>query len=582
MLTRLYHKQIGAGKALGRFGYGIISHVNPHVGNLHTVPCAARPVVEAVVSAHQRYGLFPASAGNAEAGAPVVVGVSGGADSVCLLHVLWLLAPQWRLVLHAAHLDHGLRPSSQADADFVASLAATMGLAFHLKRVAGEELIADALGVEAAARARRYAFLMQVAASIASPSYPSTVTLAHHMDDQAETVLMNVLRGSGLRGLGGMPWTRIVKEEGQSGASADAVAHSVKLVRPLLGVRRSQVLDYLDAYGLAHHEDPTNLDTARLRNRVRRYLLPSLTDINPQVVEALARTAHLLGSESERADMLDRQALARVAVEASPAQRYVVDLEQYLQLPLAARRGVLRLSCEHMALDLREVGYEILDDIVWRVHASQAAGGPHTLVQHVMWTVIAATPNLPALLSIHHRDVLPIQPQHPHLSDILGHVTLPCRLACPGALLVTPGWRLSCKTCGVDELPTGWREQGKGWRAFLDADEVQAPSLGTPAPRMSIAPLGMAGHRKQLGDYFTDRKTPTALRANWPILVDAATDEVVWVCGHDIAHRVRITDTTRRVLCLEWLPAQPSPCGANETHALTLAPGTEEALCVQT
>ena len=547
---------MGAGKAFARFGYGIISHVNPLASLMQSVPRSARPVVEAVAAAQGRHGLFPTPEGDAESGAPVVVGLSGGADSVCLLHVLWLLASLWKLTLHAAHLDHGLRADSREDASLAAATADELGVEFHLRCLARQELSADSRGVEAAARVKRYEFLADVAASVKSPPRPPTIAVAHHMDDQAETVLMNFLRGSGLLGLSGMPWVRTLSSGEPSSEQDNAFPEEFRLVRPLLGVRRSQLIAYLDAYGLTYCEDHTNKDTSRLRNRMRHEILPLLAEVNPQIVDTMARTAYLMGAEADRVDSLDRQALAAVTVEAHSGRRHVLDLEQFGQLSLAAQRGVLRLACEYMNLDIRDVGFEKIEHVIWRLHDSQAATGPHTLSDRTDWTVAAGDEYGPPLLSIHRRDALPVRPQHPHLADVRPGVGLPCPLTCLDVLLATPDWHLRCEYCTMDELPADWREGGHAWRAFLDADRVQTPVLTVPAPGMRFSPLGMAGRHKHLGDFFTDRKTPVAMRSDWPIVVDTSAGEVVWVCGHAIADRARISAATRRVLRLEWLRTQ--------------------------
>jgi tRNA(Ile)-lysidine synthase len=548
---------MAAEKHLFASEYCIISHVNPQVSLIQSIPLSARPVVDAVVAAQTRCALFSSPSDGATIAAPVVVGLSGGADSVCLLHVLWLLASKWKLTLHAAHLDHGLRGESRADAAFAADLAAELGVQFHVRRLDGRALSSDPRGVEAAARAKRYEFLAEVAASVATAPHPPTVAVAHHMDDQAETVLMNFVRGSGLRGLGGMPWMReLAMNETQSRSGDDAPQQSVRLVRPLLSVRGSQLADYLHAYNLSHCEDLTNLDTNRLRNRIRHETLPTLTRLNPQIVETIARTAELLRAEAERADDLDRKVLADITVEIYPLQRTVFDLEQFNRYPLAARRGALRLAIEQMGLDIRDVGFDNIEYVLWQACTRQSDSGPHTLSEDVMWTVIAGRPAHAPFLSLHRREVLPWQPPHPHLANPSLQVEIPCPLICPGVLTVTPDWNLRCGQCAMNELPAGWQARGHPWRAFLDADRVQVPELTVPSAGMSFSPLGMPDRHKQLGDFFTDRKILPVLRKGWPIVVDEAVGTVLWVCGHAVSHRARVSAATRRILVLEWLPAQ--------------------------
>ncbi len=151
------------------------------------------------------------------------------------------------------------------------------------------------------------------------------------MDDQAETVLMNLITGAGLQGLGGVDWVRPLTEA--------PPGRPVALVRPLLGVRRAQILAYLAGYGLSCREDATNQDQTRLRNHIRHAALPLLAEINPQIVPTLARTAGILAAEAERTTSLDRNSLRALCLAADPtAGRIVLDVAKFRVLDLAAQR----------------------------------------------------------------------------------------------------------------------------------------------------------------------------------------------------------------------------------------------------
>ena len=451
-----------------------------------TIPDAAHPVLSAIWAAQSRYELLPLPMHRGSTYSPVVVGLSGGPDSVCLLHALCLLAPHWDLALNAAHVDHRLRAGSAGDAEFAADFAGRLGVPFNLHRLDDQSLHDDARGLEAAARVARYAYLAQLARELAFGSVSApTVAVAHHMDDQAETVLMNLLRGAGLRGLGGMPWVRVL-DATEADAGATAHAPDVRLVRPLLHVRRTQVMDYLHAFGLSYREDPTNQDVAHLRNRVRHETLPTLANLNPQIVATLARTADLLAPEAERTESLDRSALASVTVNAEPPHRYVLDLEVFTRLALAAQRGVLRLACEQMALDARDLGFDTLEELIWQLHDGAYTRGPHTLAQDAMWTVLSETAARPALLSIHARGVLPWRPHHPLLTDLRPHIHLPHPLAAPGVYQFSEDWRLRCRILAVDELPLHWRTNRDPWRAFLDAGRVRCARTDRPFGRNAL------------------------------------------------------------------------------------------------
>jgi tRNA(Ile)-lysidine synthase len=230
-----------------------------------------------------------AAAGAPADGDAVAVAVSGGADSLALLHALRVLAGprRWRLVVLT--VDHGLRPGSGADAAFVADHAKALGLPARLLTLTPVDLGAHrAAGPEGAARAARYAALWPAADELGC----AWLATGHTLDDQAETVLLQLLRGAGPEGLAGM------------------AVRSGRLLRPLLGVRRADTRACCAAAGLQWREDPTNATDGPLRNRVRHRLLPLLEELRPGATAALARTATLAADERDWLDPLVAEALA--------------------------------------------------------------------------------------------------------------------------------------------------------------------------------------------------------------------------------------------------------------------------------
>jgi tRNA(Ile)-lysidine synthase len=227
----------------------------------------------------------------------LVIGLSGGADSVALTDALAALDPERRPRLVAAHLDHGLRPDSPDDARFCERLCERLGIPFRAGRAdVARRAHSDGDGIEAAARCERYAFLRRVARETGA----AAIAVAHTRDDQAETLLLHLLRGAGGSGLGGMRH------------------RSGDLLRPLLEVSREQVLEHLRSRGLEWREDPSNADPAFTRNRVRHELLPWLESrFNPRLRETLAGTAGLLADED---DHLEAEAAGLLAA-ASPCDR---------------------------------------------------------------------------------------------------------------------------------------------------------------------------------------------------------------------------------------------------------------------
>jgi tRNA(Ile)-lysidine synthase len=528
-------------------------------------------ILKAVLGAQACYNLFPTPADTASAGsagqtaAParqvVVVGVSGGADSVCLLHVLLRLQDNLNLALHVGHVDHGLRPDSPADAEFVKTLADRWHLPFHLKRLKPGELNKPGQNIESAARRARYSYLWTVAQTVTPPDQTPVIAVAHTADDQAETLLMHLLRGSGLAGLGGMRRVselRATDPRIEAGALA-APIRTARLVRPFLDVSRSLILRYLDTEGLSWREDPTNRDTSLLRNRIRRQFLPALEEFNPGIRETLLHTSQLLAGEADRADRLNRAALGAVLQEptavpslAGPGlERVVLELDAFRALDTADQRGALRLAVQLvMGQEVSEephgeqLSFRQIEDVRCKLLHEDRSSGPHTLLGDIRWTVA------PPLLSFHKADALPFRPVTPLLDPAQQTVDRPIPI--PGRIQIDPNWNLNAQILPISELPSGWRDGANPWQAFFDADRVRQPILTTRKTGQRFAPLGLHGQHKSLADFFTDHKIPPPMRDRWPILVDAETGEILWVCGLRMGHSARITNVTRRVLWLRW------------------------------
>jgi tRNA(Ile)-lysidine synthase len=222
-------------------------------------------------------------------GETVVVAVSGGADSVALLHVLVRLPPAFALALHVAHVDHRLRADSSEDAIFVRDLGARLGLAVDVAVVD----VPRSGSPEDAARRARYAALGAIADRVGA----TRIATAHTADDQAETVVMRLVQGAGPRGLAGIPPVR------------------GRVIRPFIDARRSDIVAFLRGEGIGWREDPSNADPRFLRNRIRRDLMPAVAHENPAIVDALTRTAGLMREALEIAERLAARELRRGIVE---------------------------------------------------------------------------------------------------------------------------------------------------------------------------------------------------------------------------------------------------------------------------
>jgi tRNA(Ile)-lysidine synthase len=281
-------------------------------------PAALRLVADRVAKAL-------AAAGVPAAGDGLALAVSGGADSLALLHAVRTLAgPRgWRLAV--VTVDHGLRSGSAADATFVVDHAKALGLDARLATLAAADLERHRrAGQEGAARAARYEALWRAAGELGC----GWLATGHTLDDQAETVLLQLLRGAGPDGLAGM------------------TVRSGRLLRPLLGVRRAETRGCCAAVGVDWREDPTNDEPGPLRNRVRQRLLPLLEELRPGAAVALARTAGLAADERDWLDPLVAAALAG-AQEGAPVDRegaVALDAGALAELPISLARRVVRAA----------------------------------------------------------------------------------------------------------------------------------------------------------------------------------------------------------------------------------------------
>lgn len=266
----------------------------------------------------------------------IVVAVSGGADSVALLHLLTHLRAAWDLTLYVAHLDHGLRAASADDAEFVQALGARWNIPTTVEaKDVGAVCARAGWSLEEGARRVRYAFLLEVATRCEA----DTIATAHTADDQAETVLMRLIRGTGLMGLRAIPIKRRLGE--------------CWIVRPLLDIWRREILEYLQAAGVAHRDDATNTDPRFVRNRIRHELLPLLErDYNPNVKGALTHLAEQSHWEYAYLQQAAGRQWKRIA-KVRPEAVVEIAIPAFLHQPPALQRQLLRHAIEQVKGDAR-------------------------------------------------------------------------------------------------------------------------------------------------------------------------------------------------------------------------------------
>jgi tRNA(Ile)-lysidine synthase len=448
-------------------------------------------------------------------GERVLVALSGGADSVALLEVLRRLAPGRGWTLAAAHLHHGLR-GGEADRDesFARSLAERLGISLACRRLEPGTLRGGGRSLEEAAREARYTFLREAAASFGA----SRIALGHHRGDQAETVLMNLLRGSGIEGLKGMRPLR------------DGL-----FIRPLLQVSRQEILDFLGREGISFREDETNRDERFFRNRVRNDLLPLLcARYNRRIEVGLAQLAQIALREDDFLEGAVREAMARLGLDRE-SPRPELELARLLDLHEAVRYRIVKMLLGRLAPGWR-VGHGHVESVL-----ALAAGRRPQGTVHLPGGVRALREYGRLRLDTGAREDTP----YAYAVTVPGRVEVPradCRLLFS---LVKP--------------PAG---RGSRTTVLFDADRIAWPlALRSPRPGDRIRPLGLGGAKK-LQDVFTDGRVPRSRRPVTPVLEDR--EGILWVAGVCRSERARVEAETTRILRVEMSGAEP-PGGPSQS-----------------
>ncbi|MCP4682412.1 MAG: tRNA lysidine(34) synthetase TilS [Desulfobacterales bacterium] len=438
----------------------------------------------------------------------IVVAVSGGPDSVCLLSVLHELKDELGIELITAHLDHGLRPQEDADETrFVESLANALELPFVTEK-ADSGIKTQKGSLEEKARDIRYQFLEDVKKRHSAQK----IALGHTLNDQAETVLMRLLRGSGPSGLSGIPPCR------------DAT-----IIRPLIQVSRADVLSYLESKGLKYVTDSSNLETRFLRNRIRSHLLPQLEEYQPRIIEVLGQTSEIMRRDEQWLNKEAKKWLGNKSENRDDGS-IQIHLSSFRDIPDALKDRVIRQALNATGGTLRRISSRHIDAVNQMAMGSK----PQALV------------NLPnGLIAKRVYDKLVFSVPGDRQSDSLNY-----SLDGPGTFH-PEACTISLEEIPIDALP----DMGAGpWTAFLDADLITYPlEIRNPRPGDSFIPLGMTGHKK-LKDFFIDLKVPSDARERVPILTHK--DMPLWICGYRIDDRFKVTSNTKRVLKLKVSPAR--------------------------
>ncbi len=446
--------------------------------------------------------------------------VSGGPDSVALLYILALLTNKYRLRLTTAHLNHGLR-EAEADGDeaFVRRLSADMGIACVCKRVDVRALQrVRRRSLEEIGREERYRFLRETAEQCGAVK----IAVGHHRDDQVETILLHLLRGSGMEGLRGILPVR-----------------DGRIIRPLLEVGRAEILEFLRKEGIKYRSDSSNENVFFLRNRIRNELIPELTlRYNPQLIEGLCRMAGIIRWEDDYLREVVRQIVGGWGI-GSDFDNVSVPLTEFCTLHKAIQGRIIKYLLEGASPSRNGIGYRHIEAVLFLTRRTESR---------------SVSLDLPFRIRVEReRDILRIQKmEEKRVGGKRGFLRktslrFEYRLEIPATIHLVEIDR----TIRLEwiEKPCLGEMKDRPETAFMDYECMTLPlTLRNMRPGDRVSPLGTRGTKK-LKDYFIDRKIAASLRREIPLLVDA--ESIIWIAGERISERVRVTERTRRVVKAE-------------------------------
>ncbi|NOT22240.1 MAG: tRNA lysidine(34) synthetase TilS [Nitrospiraceae bacterium] len=428
-------------------------------------------------------------------GQHLLVAVSGGPDSIALLSLLHRLAKPWRLTLTVVHCNYALRGAeSDGDESFVASFCRERHLPFvvHRPKLVKRRQYSS---LQALARDARYDFMKQLAHEVGA----DRIAVGHTADDQAETVLMWLLRGAGTTGLAGMPY---VREDG--------------IIRPLLASTRKEVLAYLDHQGLTYRRDSSNDQMLYYRNRIRKQLLPAITQLTPAAVSVLQRQADLLREDEQYLEATTGKLMCELVSHSAGAMQRL-NRQALIELPVALQRRLVRAVLRTYDEEGRASSMGVVESVC-RVLLRGRSGTQLLLKQ--------------AMVSL-DQETVRFSPVRENRKDVVdsGSRKIECLISSVPATISWAGTKQQIHVEHMDRCETVQRGLvPSAQRALFDADRYSGP-LFVRSWRAGdrFVPQGMKGRSKKLQDFFIDRKIPRYQREIVPLLV--APEGILWVVG---------------------------------------------------
>ncbi|MEG6520639.1 tRNA lysidine(34) synthetase TilS [Desulfotomaculum sp. 1211_IL3151] len=443
-------------------------------------------------------------------GQRVIVGVSGGPDSVVLLHILYCLEKRLGISLYAAHLNHMFRgEEAKGDALFVQAICSQWGIpCISEERDVPAYARCNGLSSQVAARELRYQFFCDVL----HKAQGHKIALAHHANDQAESVLMNIFRGSGLKGLGGI-----------------APMRDNLYIRPLLKIRRDEIEQYCQQHGLSYRIDSSNLKTKYRRNKLRHHLIPLLEkDYAPGIVAILSRMADQIREEDEFLEGLAYEMYQKVLLDMN-GSALVLNRKELMNQSTVLLRRIIRIAYQQLHGTKQGIAFEHVDNLINHLKR----GGAERMIE------------MPAGIKVRlaldrvdfSKDLIGSQPTKASY-----------QLELPGSVTIE-NMKVSTRIMNKDEMPLTPQKLPLNMAA-IDYHRVAQPlEVRFRQAGDVFIPFGL-GRKVKLKKFMIDRKIPKHLRDKIPLIVEKDSQRIIWVAGIRLADHIGLTSLTQKVILL--------------------------------
>jgi len=451
---------------------------------------------------------------------PLLVGVSGGVDSLALIYIL----NELNLPAIVAHFNHKLRADADDDEVFVKNTAATLNYPYLAGSVdVGKMAVQRKLSLETAARQARYKFLFDQAAAIGARA----VVTAHTADDQVETVLMHLLRGSGFSALAGMRPRTVLME----------FSREIPLIRPLLGIWRNDLEAYCRTKGLQPRYDATNLDPTYQRNRIRTELIPLLSDYNGQIKDRLLGLSENVQASLDILNDAVTQADRDSLVDASEGFR------RYALEKLANLSEGMQLELIHRSVKEIQPNSDNVDREAY-LRAKELIEFPHPPRRVDLANGISASIDR-GEFSIYKIGRFETGVHWPVASLRDGLV-----LTVPGRVDLENGWQINADWVNLDDKPFPAAGDSNPNTVILNGENLVLPFVvRRKKPGDRFQPFGMQEGSQTIGDFFTNNKMPRVARSGWPLILSG--EKIIWVAGYRMAESCRVQANNRKLIRLQ-------------------------------